>query len=102
MNIIKHLIIKTYLPFQIKNRIGTSSREDALKRSIKENVPGPGNYNYPTDGTMPSYRFGTEARDRKLTNPTPGPGQYHIPSSIVDVPRYLTTGGGFNASYRYI
>ena len=51
---------------------------------------------------MPSYKFGSEARDRKMTNYTPGPGQYHIPSSMIDVPRYLTTGGGFNASYRYI
>jgi len=90
------------LKFHIKIRIGTSTRDNFLKRSMKENVPGPGNYNYHTERTMPSYRFGTEARDKKMTNTTPGPGQYHIPVSIVDVPRYLTTGGGFNASFRYI
>jgi len=69
---------------------------------MKENIPGPGNYNSATERTMPSYKFGSEARDKKSANATPGPGQYHIPSSMVDVPRYLTTGGGFNNSFRYI
>jgi hypothetical protein len=69
---------------------------------MKENIPGPGNYNSATEKTKPSYKFGSEARDKKTANVTPGPGQYHIPSSMVDVPRYLTTGGGFKDSFRYI
>jgi len=51
---------------------------------------------------MPSFKFGNETRDKKTNNNTPGPGHYQIPSSMVDVPRYLTTGGGFNNSFRYI
>ena len=51
---------------------------------------------------MPSYKFGSEIRDKKSNNATPGPGQYHIPSTMVDVPSYLTTGGGFSNTYRYI
>lgn len=73
-----------------------------IKRTIKENVPGPGNYNYNPEKTMPSFKFGTGSRNRRDNNATPGPGQYHIPCAMVDVPRYLTTGGGFNHSYRYI
>jgi len=73
-----------------------------LKKTIKDNIPGPGNYNCMTEGAIPSHKFGKESKNKKTNNFTPGPGQYHIPSSMVDVPRYLTTGGGFNNSFRYI
>lgn len=69
---------------------------------MRENFPGPGNYNSITERTIPTFKFGTELRDKRHDNLTPGPGQYHIPYSMMDVPRYLTTGGGFNNSFRYI
>lgn len=85
-------------------RIGSSTRDDALKKIQRENFPGPGNYNHFTDakGNAPSYKFGNERRDKRKSNATPGPGQYHIPYTISDVPRYLTTGGGFNGQIKYI
>jgi hypothetical protein len=69
---------------------------------MKENYPGPGNYNSDSKGNTPSYRFGNQTRNNKNLNTTPGPGQYHIPYTMMDVPRYLTTGGGFNSQTRYI
>ena len=90
----------------IKNifRMGTSQRDDSLKKAIRENFPGPGNYKINSDlrESTPSYKFGCQSRDRKNTNITPGPGQYHIPYTMMDVPRYLSTGGGFNDQFRYI
>lgn len=92
--------LKIYIIF----RMGTSKRDDSLKRSIRENFPGPGNYqvNSELGGKTPSYRFGSQSRDKKNQNITPGPGQYHIPYTMMDVPRYLATGGGFNNQFRYI
>ena len=55
-----------------------------------------------TERNKTSYKFGYEKRDKKLGNNIPGPGQYHIPCSLVDVPRYLTAGSGFNDTMRYI
>lgn len=71
---------------------------------MRENFPGPGNYNHNSDahGNAPSYKFGSQTRDKRINSATPGPGQYHIPYSMMDVPRYLTTGGGFNGQMRYI
>ena len=88
----------------LKFRIGTSTRDDALKKSMRENFPGPGNYNSNSDakGNAPSYKFGSQTRDKKYATATPGPGQYHIPYTMMDVPRYLTTGGGFSEQMRYI
>ncbi len=72
-----------------------------MKRIKRENVPGPGQYTI-SGTSKTSIRFGTEKRDKKAREVTPGPGQYHIPCSIVDVPRYLMAGGGFNTQFRYI
>ena len=55
-----------------------------------------------TDGGQPSFKFGTEVRDKSIKIGTPGPGQYHIPCSIVDVPGYLRSTGGFETTYKYI
>ena len=84
--------------------MGTSTRDDAMKQSKRENYPGPGNYNHKSDaqGNTPSYKFGSESRNKQRTNYTPGPGQYHIPFSMMDVPRYITSGTGFNEQSRYI
>lgn len=85
-------------------RIGTSSRDDALKKALRENYPGPGNYKISSDLKLvsPSYKFGNESRDRKNLNSTPGPGQYYIPYTMMDVPKYLVSGSGFSGQFRYI
>jgi hypothetical protein len=81
-------------------------RDDGLKKSMRENFPGPGNYNHNSEtfgnSNAPSYKFGNQIRDKRLVNNTPGPGQYHIPYSMMDVPRYLTGGSGLNEQMRYI
>lgn len=83
-------------------RIGTSSRDDAMQRTAKENLPGPGNYNLKSIRSTPSFRFGTEKRGQSAKNETPGPGQYKIPCTMVDVNDYTRSTGGFNPQYRYI
>jgi hypothetical protein len=55
-----------------------------------------------TDSRGTAFKFGNEKRGRGLTNETPGPGQYHISCSIVDVPKYLMSGGSFDPRFRYI
>ena len=47
-------------------------------------------------------RFGKEKRGGNKGNSGPGPGSYHIPCSMVDVPKYLFGGTGFDPNYRYI
>jgi hypothetical protein len=96
MEVIIFTIILNFYP-----RIGTSSRDELMRRTLKENVPGPGNYNTKSE-TSPSFRFGTEKRDQKLKNVTPGPGQYRIPCSMVDVANYQRTSSGFQEKWRVI
>ncbi len=84
-------------------RIGTSSREDVIKRIQREAFPGPGNYNLQSKAVEgKQYRFGNEKRCITNKGFTPGPGQYHIPCSIVDVPKYQTYSSGFQDEYRFI
>lgn len=68
----------------------------------RENYPGPGNYMSKTDGGQPSFKFGTERRDKSIKSGTPGPGQYKIPCSIVDVPTFFRNTGGFETSYKFV
>ena len=82
-------------------RIGTSSRDDNIKKAIRENLPGPGNYSLKTERSTPSFRFGTGKRVEERKNDTPGPGQYRIPNTMCDVASYSRTGG-FEASYKFI
>jgi hypothetical protein len=82
-------------------RMGTSTRDDMLKRIKRENIPGPGNYVLKVNKSTPLYSFGTERRDKVQTNSTPGPGHYHIPCSMVDVPRYLMNQT-FDSRFKYI
>lgn len=84
-------------------RIGTSSREDVIKKVKREGIPGPGNYSiYSRAVEGRKYGFGTEKRNANDKGFTPGPGQYHIPCSIVDVPRYQTYSSGFKDEFRFI
>lgn len=81
--------------------MGTSTRDDALKRVKRDNIPGPGNYSAKESNYTPSFRFGNDKRLKPAENGTPGPGQYRIPCSMVDIPKYTMTGT-YNGSYRYI
>lgn len=83
--------------------MGTSSREDVIKKIKREGLPGPGNYNIPSRALEgKKYAFGKERRGDSGKGFTPGPGQYHIPCSIVDVPKYQTYTSGFQEEFRFI
>jgi len=84
-------------------KIGTGTREDNLKRVVREGFPGPGMYYVDKNGLKgPHYKFGTEKRGFVQKSDTPGPGQYHIPCAIVDVNDYTREQGNFDPNYRYI
>ena len=85
-------------------KIGTSTRDDDLKRVVREGVPGPGMYEYGANNkkAAPQYKFGTQKRGYVQKSDVPGPGQYHIPCSIVDVNGYTRESGKFDPSYKFI
>lgn len=85
-------------------KIGTSTRDDNLKRIVRDGYPGPGMYEFydKTKNKAPNYRFGTEKRGYIKKSDTPGPGMYHIPCAIVDVNDYTREAGAFDPHYRYI
>ena len=85
-------------------KIGTSQRDDALQRQIKEGFPGPGNY-HSNDKHLtnkPKYGFGTQKRYKDKYNDNPGPGSYHIPCSIIEVNDYTRKKGNFDETYKNI
>ena len=85
-------------------KIGTSQRDDGLKKTIKEGYPGPGKYGFQTmkDFYTPRYRFGHKKRFSGNSKDTPGPGSYHIPCSIVDVTNYTREQGKFDDKFKFI
>ena len=85
-------------------KIGTSQRDDDLKRVKREGVPGPGMYEYydKTKVKAPNYRFGTEKRGFVQKSDTPGPGQYRIPCSFDDINDYTREQGNFDEKFRYV
>lgn len=85
-------------------KIGTSQRDDELKRIKREGYPGPGMYEYydKTKMNAPKYKFGSEKRGVMAKNDNPGPGQYHIPCSFDDVNDYTREQGKFDPNFRYI
>ncbi len=92
-------------PFKIflnSFRIGTGSRDDNLKKTIREGFPGPGNYSLKGDSSLPSFKFGSEKRGAIAKNDTPGPGQYRIPCTIADVAAYSKSGNGFSPYYKFV
>ena len=94
-------VIKTKNPSW---KIGTSQRDDDLKRVKREGVPGPGTYEYydKTKVKSPNYRFGTEKRGEVKKSDTPGPGQYRIPCSFDDINDYTREQGNFDEKFRYV
>ena len=85
-------------------KIGTSQRDDELKRVKREGVPGPGTYEYydRTKNAAPRYKFGSEKRGYVQKSDTPGPGQYRIPCSFDDINDYTREQGRFDPKFRYV
>ena len=85
-------------------KIGTSNRDDLLKRKIREGVPGPGAYQYNQKHLQspPKYGFGTQKRYKDKFNDNPGPGSYHIPCSMIEVNNYTREQGIFDDNYKFI
>lgn len=81
-------------------KIGTSRRDDSLNRTLKENHPGPGNYNSLNKEKGPLFSFGKDAKIKTEHSSNPGPGQYKIPASIFNVPTF--TQGGWDKSLKFI
>ena len=85
-------------------KIGTSQRDDELKRVKREGVPGPGTYEHDdrTKNAAPRYKFGSEKRGYVQKSDTPGPGQYRIPCSFDDINDYTREQGIFDPKFRYV
>ena len=85
-------------------KIGTSKRDDSLKRQIREGFPGPGSYksNDKHLASPPRYGFGSAKRYKDKYNDNPGPGSYHIPCSIVEVNNYTREQGVFDENFKFI
>lgn len=85
-------------------KIGTSKRDDSLKRQIKEGFPGPGTYENYNNHLLspPKYGFGTQKRYKDKYNDNPGPGSYHIPCSIIEVNDYTREQGVFDDNFKFI
>ena len=83
-------------------KIGSSTREDTLKRIKRENFPGPGMYQ-PIIKRRHSgnIKFGKEKRDTYKINDTPGP-KYRIPCSIIDINDYTRHQGKWDENYKYV
>ena len=83
-------------------KIGSSQREDLIKKEKKKNFPGPGSYKIRNKIKKGGFKFGTSNRLNNNINDTPGPGSYKIPCSIVDVNGYTRAQGKFNKNFRYV
>lgn len=84
-------------------KIGLSTRDDLIRKVIKDNVPGPGLYTTNSNIDQKNqHRFGTQKRNNTKQDSFPGPGQYRIPCSVVDVNDYTRTIGKFNPEFRYV
>ena len=85
-------------------KIGTSQRDEELKRTVKNGFPGPGKYQFKSlnDFYSPKYQFGKRKRLSGYSTDTPGPGSYHIPCSIVDVTNYTRAQGKFDEKFKFI
>lgn len=84
-------------------KIGLSTRDDLIKKAIKDNIPGPGLYTLNNHNEQKhQHRFGTQQRNSSRPDSFPGPGQYRIPCSVVDINDYTRVNGKFNPEYRYV
>ena len=85
-------------------KIGTSQRDDELKRVKREGYPRPGMYEFDdrTKYNAPRYRFGSEKRGDNKKSDTPGPGQYRIPCSFDDINDYTRQQGIFDPKFKFV
>lgn len=67
---------------------------------MRENLPGPGNYELSNMKKKRNVEFGKAQRFKETKSETPGPGQYRIPCSIREIPNY--TNGKFEKNYDFI
>ena len=84
-------------------KIGTSQRNDDLKRVVRDGYPGPGNYRpIVKRKNSNNIKIGKEKRGFVLKKDTPGPGQYKIPCEFDNVNDYTRQQGKFDENYRYV
>ena len=84
-------------------KIGTSQRNDDLKRVVRDGYPGPGNYRpIVKRKNSNNIKIGKEKRSFVLKKDTPGPGQYKIPCEFDNVNDYTRQQGKFDENYRYV
>ena len=87
-------------------KMGTLTRDSELRKTIREDFPGPGKYEVNTDQSDSikyKFKFGIKKRfSKRRTNDNPGPGSYHIPCSFVDVSNYSREKGNFDDNFKYI
>jgi len=82
-------------------RIGTATREDNMKNIMRQNFPGPGNYHTLNSEKGPKYSFGHDQRVKSASSTvTPGPGQYKLPTTIFNVPNFVT--GGWDPNFKFV
>lgn len=87
-------------------KMGSSTRDEELRKTIKEGFPGPGKYEYNTklkDAIKYKCKFGIRKRfSNKYNDNYPGPGAYRIPCSFADVSSYSRDKGDFNEKYKFV
>ena len=86
-------------------KLGTENRYNELRKTIREDIPGPGKYHPKINQSFNDnykYKFGIKKRFSRHFNDNPGPGAYHIPCSIVDVMNYSRDKGHFDDKYKFI
>ena len=84
-------------------KIGSSKRDDQLRRIIRDNFPSSATYNpIVKRKNSNNIKFGKEKRIKYKGNDNPAPNAYHIPCSIVDVNDYTREQGNFDDNFRYI
>ena len=68
--------------------MGSSPRYPSSKT---DKLPGPGSYDSQAVRKLnpKAYKFGSEARERRVIDNGPGPGSYKIPTKIIEAPKYL-------------
>jgi hypothetical protein len=81
-------------------KIGTASRDDNLKKVVREGFPGPGNYNSEKGASNPKYSFGRDPRIKSAYSDGPGPGQYKVPVSVFNVPTFVQ--GSWDKSLKFV
>lgn len=81
-------------------KMGTASRDDNLKKVVREGFPGPGNYENIRGDSNPKFSFGKDKRIKSAYSDGPGPGQYRVPTSVFNVPTFVQ--GTWDKSLKFV